>query len=326
MCAPVSEEVTDSGDPTDPACSGGAEGRGHRGGVRGPQPAAVRTALSARRAGERLLAVLPPGASAGSVRLELVGARTQHVRVRAAALRPAPQQGHLPGERGLDLPVLVARSRQPARGRAAARRGSARDRGLPHAPRLPGLQRLHTGPPGTAGDAPRRRADGRERVDLRAGCLGPGGAAARHRGAGRVRGLLRAGGAPSRGRVALGRRPQPAAGGRGMGGRQRLLRPVPRVVRRAAGRPDHPAPGQAPLLQLAALAGRPGHRGGDGRVRRGGGGPPGGDGAGAPSRRLSLHGGILRRGALGRRGLPGGAAGVDAPRGERAGRVCSFPC
>ena len=159
----------------------------------------------------------------------------------------------------------------------------------------------------------------RERVDLRARCLERGGPAARRRGARRVRGLRRAGGAPSRRRVALGRRPRPAAGGRRMGRRQRLLRPVARVVRRAAGRPDHPAPGQAPLLQLAALAGRPCHRGGDGRLRRGGGGAPGGDGAATPSRHLSLHRGILRRGALGRRRLPRGAAGVDAPRGARAG-------
>ena len=49
------------------------------------------------------------------------------------------------------------------------------------------------------------------------------------------------------------------AGGGSFSGR-RLLRPVALPVRRAAGRPDHSAPVQAPVLQLAALAGRARHR------------------------------------------------------------------
>ena len=300
-----------------------AQGRVRPGGIRRAQPAAVRPAVPARCGRERLLALLSPGASPGSIRLGVARHRTQHIRIRDAVVRQALQQGHLPHQRGLGLPLLVADSRRPPRRQVAADRRAARRARLRRTAGLHGVQRLHPVPLRPAGHASRRRPDARERVDLRARHLGADGAPVRRRRAGRRRRPRRAGGALSRHRLALGRRTRTAARNRGLDRRQPLLRALALVVRRRAGRSDHPAPGEAPALQLAAVAGRAGHRRGARRLCRGGGGPPGRDDAGTPSRPLLLRGRIVRCGTVGRRRLSLRTTGSDAPVAERAGRAAA---
>ena len=297
--------------------------RGHRGGVRRARPAVVRSALSHRLAGARLLALLPPGAPSGTVRLGMAGTRTQHLRIRHAAARPTRQHRHLPGQRRLGFHRLVVDSRQPLRRRVEDDRDTAGVVRLRRAARVHGLHRLRSRPLRPPRHPARRRSHARERLGVRARHVGIDAPPVPRGAGGRGRRVGLAGGAVPGGRLALGRRSRPAAGGGGVGDRQRLLRAVAVVVRRRAGRSGRSAPGQACSLQSAAVPGRAGHRRGAEPFRPPGGGGPGRHCAGAPPRPLSLRRRVLWRDAVGRRRLPCRATGADGPGAARAGRAAT---
>ena len=327
-----SHRFTEAGDSRDPSDAPHSfvdvrrvapDGGVRRCGIRRAQSAAVRSAVSDRRQREQLLALLSPGTPPGTVRLELAGTRPQHLRVRHAVVRPAPQQGPLSGQRGLGLPSLVTDLRGPLRRRqVAACDGAARMPRLHRPVGVHGVQRLHSRALRPPRHAARRCPHARQRVDFRARHLGTGRRAHLRRPALRGGGVRHAGGALSRRRLALGGRPRPASRGRRVGSRQRLPPAVVVVVRHSAGRPGHSTSSQACVPELAAVAGRVVHCPGSGRLRGARRGQPGGDDARAPSRHLPVVGRVVRGHAVGRRRLPCRATGTDAQgpgRVERAG-------